>query len=114
MEEKYGKAFRNRMRAIHPGEIIKEEYLAPLNVSVNQLGLAMQVTSARVYEITSGRRGISANTALRLAIALGTTPEFWMNLQSAYDIRSQEISVGELIAKEASYIYKDNQDEDYF
>jgi len=91
---------KNGMRPIHPGEVLKEEFLSPLDMTANQLAEVLKVTPARVYEIVAGNRGISANTAIRLATALGTTPEFWMNLQMAYDIRMQEIAVGDDIAEE--------------
>lgn len=93
-------AFRNGMRPVHPGEVLKEEFLEPLEMTANRLADLLHVTSARLYEIVSGRRGITADTAIRLSIAFGTTPEFWMNLQVAYDIRMQEITRGEDILKE--------------
>ena len=71
---------------IHPGEILRGEVLTPLNLSVNQLAKALDVDAARLNEIARGRRRISADTALRLARYLGTTPEFWLNLQSHYDL----------------------------
>lgn len=93
-------AFRNGMRPIHPGEILLEEFLEPLGVSAGKLAEAIHVTPARVYEIVSGRRGVTANTAIRLSKALGTTPQLWMNLQMSYDIRMQEIAVGNDIDEE--------------
>jgi addiction module HigA family antidote len=72
---------------IHPGEIIREDVLIPLNMSVNQLAKALAVDATRLNEIVRGRRGITADTALRLARYLGSTPEFWMNLQVQYEIR---------------------------
>lgn len=95
---------KNGMRPVHPGEVLKEEFLVPLGMSANQLAEVVKVTPARLYEIVSGNRGISANTAIRLAAAFGTTPEFWMNLQMAYDIRMQEIAVGNDIAEEVHII----------
>jgi antitoxin HigA-1 len=72
---------------IHPGEILREDVLDPLNLSVNQLAKALAVDAARLNEIARGRRGITADTALRLARYLGTTPEFWVNLQARYDLQ---------------------------
>jgi addiction module HigA family antidote len=72
---------------IHPGETIKEDVLEPLGMSVNRLAKALAVDAARLNEIVRGRRGISADTALRLARYLGTSAEFWMGLQSLYDLR---------------------------
>jgi antitoxin HigA-1 len=72
----------------HPGETIKEDYLVPLGMSVNALAKALGITSARLNEIVRGERGITADTALRLGRYFQTTPEFWMNLQAFYDLRT--------------------------
>jgi len=72
---------------IHPGETIKEDVLVPLGMSVNQLAKALAVDAARLNEIVRGRRGITADTALRLARYLGTTAEFWTGLQADYELR---------------------------
>ena len=72
---------------IHPGEILREDVLKPLNMSVNQLAKSLAVDTARLNEIVRGRRGITADTALRLARYLGTTPEFWLKLQVHYELR---------------------------
>ena len=74
----------------HPGETIKEDYLVPLGMSVNQLAKALGIGSARLNEIVRGERGVTADTALRLARYFGTTAEFWLNLQSLYDLRIAE------------------------
>jgi addiction module HigA family antidote len=71
----------------HPGETILEDVLKPLGMSVNQLAKALRITAARLNEIVRGRRGISADTALRLARYLGTSAEFWLGLQLEYDLR---------------------------
>jgi addiction module HigA family antidote len=81
---------KNSMRPIHPGEVLREEFLAPLAVSANRLAQSMNVAANRVSEIVAERRSITAETALRLSRALGTTPEFWMNLQDAFELRSAE------------------------
>ena len=75
------------LKPIHPGETIREDVLKPLGMSVNQFAklLAMDVT--RLNEIVRGRRGITADTALRLARYLGTSPEFWTGLQATYELR---------------------------
>lgn len=90
---------KNGMSPIHPGVILEKEFLLPLKVSASKLAAHIGVTSARVYEIVSGKRGITASTAIRLAAALGTTPEFWLNLQTAYDLRVEEISSKKDISK---------------
>jgi addiction module HigA family antidote len=70
----------------HPGEVLQEEFLRPLDMSARELGAAIKVPANRISEIIRGRRGVSADTALRLARYFGTTPQFWINLQSAYDL----------------------------
>jgi addiction module HigA family antidote len=72
---------------IHPGETIREDILKPLDMSVNQLAKALSVDAARLNEIVRGRRGITADTALRLSRYLGTSAEFWLGLQADYDLR---------------------------
>lgn len=76
-----------RLTPIHPGEILREEVLVPLNLSVNQLAKLLAVDAPRLNEIVRGRRGITADTALRLARYLGTSPEFWLKLQVHYELR---------------------------
>ena len=89
---------RNKMRPIHPGEILREEYLSPLSLSANSLARALGVTPARINDIVRERRGISADTALRLARYFGTDARSWMNLQAAYDLRVAEIAQAKRIA----------------
>lgn len=72
---------------IHPGETLREDVLKPLDMSVNQLAKALKVDAARLNEIVRGRRGITADTALRLACYLGTSAEFWIGLQADYELR---------------------------
>jgi antitoxin HigA-1 len=83
---------KNRMRPIHPGEILREEYLRPLGMSANQFAKALGVPTNRITLILSEKREVSADTALRLARSLGTSPEFWLNLQAAFDLRTAELS----------------------
>src|SRR3970040_1683303 len=75
-----------RLPPIHPGEVLREELLVPLAISINRLGRDLRGPGTRMSEIVNGRRGITADTALRLARYFGTTAEFWMNLQAAYDL----------------------------
>lgn len=70
----------------HPGETIREDYLKPLGMSVNRLAMELRVPATRMSEIVNGRRGVTADTALRLARYFGTTAKFWLNLQSSYDL----------------------------
>ena len=82
---------------IHPGEILLEEFLTPLGISQYRLAHAIAVPPRRINEIVHGKRGISPDTALRLARALGTTDRFWMNLQTRYDLDVQSAAhAGEL------------------
>ncbi len=77
-----------RLPPVHPGEILREDLLTPLGISINRLGRDLRVPVTRMSEIVKGRRGITAETALRLARYFGTTPEFWMKLQAAYELDS--------------------------
>jgi antitoxin HigA-1 len=70
----------------HPGETIREDYLKPLGMSVNRLAIELRVPATRMTEIVNGRRGVTADTAIRLARYFNTTPKFWLNLQSSYDL----------------------------
>jgi addiction module HigA family antidote len=79
---------RNAMRPIHPGEVLRNEYLVPLGMSAHALAQALRVPATRINDIVNERRGITADTALRLARYIGTTPDLWMNLQTAFDLRS--------------------------
>jgi antitoxin HigA-1 len=78
------------IRPPHPGETIREDYLVPLGMSVNQFAKALGIGPSRLNEIVRGERGVTADTALRLARYLGTTAEFWLNLQALYDLRMAE------------------------
>lgn len=77
----------NNMRPIHPGEIIREEYLEPLGISANGLATALRVSAPRINDIVREKRGISVDTALRLARYFNTTAQFWMNMQTSYDLK---------------------------
>lgn len=71
---------------VHPGEFLREDFLIPLGLSASALALALRVPVTRITEILRERRGIAADTALRLARYFGTTPDFWMKMQMAYDL----------------------------
>lgn len=70
----------------HPGEVLREEFVEPLGLSANALAMALRVPTSRMTEILRERRGITADTAMRLARYFGTTPQFWMNLQANHDL----------------------------
>ena len=78
----------NRMRAIHPGEILREEYLAPLGMSVNALAIALSVPASRLHETVKERRSITAGTAERLAHYFGGDAASWLELQASYDLKT--------------------------
>ncbi len=83
----------------HPGETISEDYLLPLKMSVNALAKELGVTAARLNEIVRGKRGITADTALRLGRYFNTTPGFWLGLQLEYDLRTAQHKAGVAIEK---------------
>jgi addiction module HigA family antidote len=89
-----------RLPPVHPGEILREDLLKPLGISVNRLGRDLRVPVTRMSEIVNGRRGVSADTALRLARYFGTTPELWMSLQAAYDLDLVQRASADRIARD--------------
>ena len=88
---------RNGMQPVHPGEVLREE-LEELGLSANGLAKALGVPANRVTAVLNGERGVSADTALRLARYFGTTPQLWMNLQKTWELRRAEIESGREIA----------------
>jgi addiction module HigA family antidote len=86
------------MPPVHPGETLREDFLKPLGLTVNRLATELFVATTRINDIARGRRAITADTALRLARYFGTTPQFWMNLQSNYDLELAEDQRGPEIA----------------
>lgn len=91
---------QNGMRPIHPGEILREEFLSPLGMSAHALAMALRVPAPRINDIVRERRGVTPDTALRLARYFGGDPESWLTLQLAYDLRVAELASAEKIAKE--------------
>ena len=83
----------NGMRPVHPGEILREE-LEEIDMSASALATALSVPPNRITEILNGRRGITADTALRLSRYFGTTPQLWLNLQMSFELRSAQIEAG--------------------
>lgn len=92
--------FKNGMRPVHPGEILREDFLVPLGMSANALAKALKVPAPRINDVVRERRGITADTALRLARHFGGDARSWMNLQSAYELRLAEIAAATQIDKE--------------
>ncbi len=96
----------NKIAPIHPGEILTEEFLKPLNLSQNRAALDMRVPARRINEIALGKRRITADTALRFAKFFGTSAQFWLGLQMDYDLDLAEDQVGKRIKKEV-HTYQD-------
>jgi addiction module HigA family antidote len=92
----------NRMRAVHPGEVLREEFMAPLGLSANALALALRVPAPRINDVVREKRGISVDTAMRLARYFGTTAEFWLNLQNAYELKTARMESGKKINREVT------------
>ncbi len=92
----------NKLMPIHPGEVLLEEFLKPMNLSQNQLALALRVPARRINEIIHGKRRITADTALRLAHYFNRSPRFWLGLQMDYDLDVVEDEVGERLKKEVA------------
>ena len=88
------------MRPIHPGEILREEFLVPLGMTAHALALELKVPAPRINDIVRERRAITPDTALRLARYFGNTPQFWMNLQSSYDLKITERETGSAIVRQ--------------
>jgi antitoxin HigA-1 len=87
------------MRAIHPGEILREDVLKPLDVSAKKFAEMIGVPPNRVSAIVNEERAITADTALRIARLLGMQPEYWMRLQARYDLQTQQAAAGKEISK---------------
>ena len=92
---------KNAMRPVHPGEVLRDE-LDELGLSANALSRALGVPVNRVTAILNGQRGVSADTALRLARYFGTTPQLWLNLQKTWELRRAEIQTGRAIAEQVA------------
>ena len=78
---------KNDLSPIHPGEILQEEFLSPMGISQSRLARDINVPHRRINEIVLGKRAVTSDTAVRLSIYFGTSAEFWMNLQTTYDLR---------------------------
>jgi addiction module HigA family antidote len=88
--------FKNGMRPVHPGEILREDYLIPIGLSANALAKALHVPAPRINDIVRERRSVTADTAMRLARYFGGDAQSWMNLQAMYDLRLAETSMAAL------------------
>ncbi len=86
----------------HPGEMLSEEFLTPLGMSVNALALALRVPATRIGAIVKGERSVTADTALRLSRFFGTSAEFWMNLQAMHDLTKARLESGRVIERDVN------------
>ena len=91
---------QNKMRAIHPGEVLREDFLAPLQMSPHALAIALRVPASRVNDIVLERRGVTLDTALRLARYFGGDAQSWLNLQNSYDLKQAQKELATKISKE--------------
>ena len=90
----------NKMRPIHPGEVLREEFLEPLGLTAHALAVALRVPAPRINDLAREKRSVTPDTALRLARYFRTTPQFWMNLQASYDLKIALLESGGRIKKE--------------
>lgn len=91
---------KSKLTPIHPGEVLDEEFLKPMSLSQNRLALALGVPARRINEIVLGKRGISADTALRLSTYFGNSADFWLGIQMEYDLDVVRIESGASIERE--------------
>lgn len=92
--------FKNGMRPVHPGEVLREDFLKPLGLSANALAKALHVPAPRINDVVRKRRGVSADTAMRLVRYFGGDARSWLNLQTAFDLRVAEISNAKRIVRQ--------------
>jgi addiction module HigA family antidote len=91
---------KEKLAPVHPGEVLLEEFLKPVGLSQHRLALEIGVDPRRINEIVLGKRSVTANTALRLGRYFGTSAEFWLGLQSQYDLDVEEDEMGERLERE--------------
>ena len=90
----------DKLSPIHPGEVLLEEFIKPMNLSQNRLAIDIGVDARRINEIVLGRRSVTADTALRLARFFGNSPQFWLGLQTQYDLDVAEDQLGKRLDRE--------------
>jgi antitoxin HigA-1 len=91
---------RKKLKPVHPGEILREEFVVPLGLSMNRVALDLRVPVTRIADIIKEKRGITVNTALRLARYFKSTPTFWMNLQTRDDLEVAEIEIATKVERD--------------
>lgn len=89
-----------KLKPVHPGEILRDEFMKPLGLSMNKLALDLRVAVTRIADIVNGQRGITADTALRLARYFKNAPAFWMNLQTRYELEVAEDEIAAKVARD--------------
>jgi addiction module HigA family antidote len=89
-----------KLKPVHPGEILREEFMTPLGLSMNRMAMDLRVPVTRIADIVNQRRGVTADTALRFACYFRNAPAFWMNLQTRYDLEVAEDRIAEKIARD--------------
>ena len=93
-------AIVNGMRPIHPGEILREEFLLPMKLTAHGLAMALRLPAPRINDVVREKRGVSADTALRLARYFGTSAKFWLGLQADFDLKTAQKAAGKIIERE--------------
>src|SRR6202795_3299732 len=89
-----------KLKPVHPGEILREEFMLPLSLSMNRVALDLRVPVTRIADIVNERRGITADTALRLARYFNNSPSFWMNLQTRFDLEVAEDEISDKVERD--------------
>ncbi len=97
----------DKLMPVHPGEILSEEFLKPMDLSENDIALALRVPARQIKEIIHGKRQITADTALRLARYFNVSPRFWLGLQMDYDLDVAEDAVGDQLKKEVAVLVRE-------
>src|ERR1035438_5003710 len=86
-----------KLTPVHPGEILTEEFLVPLGITKNQCAIDLGVSASRIDQIARGKRSVTADTAVRLGLYFGTSPQFWLNLQTSYDLKVEKARLPEIM-----------------
>jgi addiction module HigA family antidote len=97
----------NKIPNIHPGEILLEDFLKPMNITAYRLAKETMIDQTRISEIVKGKRGISVDTALRFSRFFGNSPEFWINIQSHYDLEEKKNMMANELDKIKTYVYNE-------
>ena len=93
----------DKMEPVHPGVVLEIEFLEPMGISPQELAMAIRVPATRIHDLVHARRALTADTALRLARFLGTSPRFWMELQQSYDLDRAQDALGDDLAQIQPY-----------